>query len=249
MASPVPSPSFPPHDRRDLRPQVYLRRVEEPRAAAEAAPRLSLGASRSGRDIRPQVQEPSGDSRVEGTDPTPRHDPGADSNDLEALCALQPRDHLAVVRLAPEHPSRLLQARAILDQTDSSLQGALPGYREVLRVEENSGQERLRHPPLHGNPEVSVDCVDYLSGRSGFPIDDCPVVEGRPLNRVVVHEDLECPALSHLPEPGPEELRVPHVDGDEELVYLAARRAVIDHSVGEDSGEPPGGESPLPRRG
>ena len=41
---------------------------------------------------------------------------------------------------------------------------------------------------------------------------------------------------------------MPHVDGDEELVGLAARRALIDHSVREDSSEPPGGESHLPRR-
>src|SRR5713226_7839529 len=123
MSSPVPSP-LPPDDYGPLRPQVYLRRVEEPRAAPEAAPRLSLGGSRCDHDIRPQVQEPSGDRRVEGTDPTPRHDPGADANDLEALRALQPRDHLPVVRLAPEHPSRLLQARAILDEADSRPQCA-----------------------------------------------------------------------------------------------------------------------------
>src|SRR5438552_5963746 len=246
MASAVPSPILP-HDLRDLRPYVYLRRLEEPRAAAEAAPRLSLGASGSDRDIRPKVEEASGDRRVERTYPTPRHYPRADSNYLQALRALQPRDHLPVVRLAPEHPPRLLQARAILDEADNRPQSALPGYREVLRVEENGGEERLRDSPLHGNPEACVDCIDYLRRRSRFNVHDHPIVEGCPLNRVVVHEDLERSAPFHLPETGPEELRVPHVYSDEELVSPASP-ALIDDSVGEGSSEPPSGESHLPRR-
>jgi len=68
-------------------------------------------------------------------------DPGADANDFEHLGTLQPRDHF-LVRLAPEHPSRLLQTGTTLDEADSRPKCARPGYCEALG--EDSGEPPRR---------------------------------------------------------------------------------------------------------